>query len=56
MLEREILKKVEKTRYQSQPGLQAEILHRPYRKKSPKRQVRVHVSGRVKKGPFESKG
>jgi hypothetical protein len=56
MIEKGKLKKSEKTRYQMEPGYQAGIQHRPYRKISPKREVRVQVNGRVKKGPMESRG
>ncbi len=44
------------THYNDEAAYQAGIPHHPYRKRSPKRQVRVHVSNRVKKGPLESKG
>jgi hypothetical protein len=56
MFENENFKKAEKTRYQAESGYQASIPQHPHRKMAPKRQVRVHVSGRVKKGPLESKG
>jgi hypothetical protein len=48
--------KREKVHYNDEPAYQAAIPHQPYRKRSPKRKVRTHVSNRVKKGPLESKG
>jgi hypothetical protein len=56
MLVKECFKKVERTHYQAESGYQAAITQHPYRKMSPKRQIRVHVSQRVKKGPLESRG
>jgi hypothetical protein len=56
MLEKENFKRTERNRYQAEVGYQAAITQHPYRKMSPKREVRVHVSARVKKGPLESRG
>jgi hypothetical protein len=56
MIEKSSLKNTEKNRFQTEPAYHAGISHRPYRKISPKREVRVQVSGRVKKGPLESRG
>jgi hypothetical protein len=50
------LNKTEKVHYNDEPAYQAAIPHQPYRKRSPKREVRTHVSKRVKKGPLESRG
>lgn len=56
MLVKENLKRVERTRHQAQIAYQASIPQHPYRKMAPKREIRVHVSMRVKKGPLESRG
>ncbi len=56
MLKNKVLTQLEKTHFSHQSALQATMSHQPYRKLSPKREVRVHVSNRVKKGPLESKG
>jgi hypothetical protein len=56
MLEKENIKDLERTRYQAEPGFQAGIPHRPYRRRAPKREMQARASQRVKKGPKESKG
>lgn len=56
MLKNKVLKAAEKVHYNDEPAYQAAIAHQPYRKMSPKRKIRVHVSKRIKKGPLESKG
>jgi len=56
MLKTQNLKSMVNTHYHYEPAYQASIGQRPYRKLSPKREVRVHVSNRVRKGPLESKG
>jgi hypothetical protein len=56
MFDTETYKKAEKNRYQSESGFYAAIPQHPHRKMAPKRQVKVHISHRVKKGPLESKG
>lgn len=50
MLEKRNLKELEKTRYASEVGFQAAIPQHPARKRSPKREVKTHVSQGSNKG------
>ncbi len=42
--------------HEAEPGFQAGIPHRPYRRRAPKREMRGRAFVRIKKGPLESKG
>jgi hypothetical protein len=56
MLDKGKIKKLELTGHQHEPGYQSFVLHNAPRKPAPKREVRGRVSGRIKKGPLESRG